>query len=783
MELKEFQQRAIAELNAAMGDPNRREIVLKSPTGSGKTIILTHFMAGWMRDHANMAFVWLTPGEGNLEEQSKAKMDHYCRNAQTKLLADVMTGGFAAGDAVFINWQKLTMEGNNALKDGERTNFLEWIDKARSAGIAFKVVIDESHHSFTEKTDSVVRWFGTDKIVRASATPNVDPAAIMIDIPEEEVIASGLIKKMMHVNPGFPMRIDLDADTDRTRYLLEKAMAKRGELVAAFREAGSAVNPLVVVQLPNNSDALLQTVEEWFSTQGIDVAGGTFAVWLAKRKDNVEGLEQNDCRQVAVVIKQAVATGWDCPRAHILVKLRENMDERFEIQTIGRIRRMPEGRHYGNGLLDGCYLYTFDERFTAGVVGGYTDTDIGVKKLFIRSEHKAFSLTKEQRTSVAETRDAEQALKAVAAWFRRHYGLGPDFAKNQARLESNGYVFGDRIVDKTISGDARTTAQLKSASRTMNEVEVGVPVNTHRHGRDFHHCLGEIGAANALPYDDTRMIVHRVFGTKPDDKSKCLRLVAAPLYAFVINNAKRLRGDFTEAMAAEFKFTTSGDATVEKEFRFPHEWLCAYSAKASNQDESAKNVYAGYPKSAMTMKTRSKGEMKFEKWCESHGEVKWVYRNGDKGDEFFSIVYEDNSGHQRLFFPDYVLSVCGKVWIVEVKGGWSGSGKSENIDPYAVKKAAALNDYCARQGLGGGLVCHDEEEDILKIALSGYSEDVQSSCWQPLDDVIISKTTHGAETAAMDTAGDFQYHDIGESGVLRAALSEAPADDGSTFID
>ena len=310
MKLRAFQLQAVADLNAAMAVEGKRDIVLKSPTGSGKTIILTHFMAEYMRDHAKTVFVWLTPGEGNLEEQSKAKMDRYCHNASTKLLQDVMTGGFAAGDAVFINWQKLTMKGNNALKDGERTNFLEWIGKARGEGITFKVIIDESHHSFTEKTDAVVRWFGTDKIIRASATPDSNPSATLIEIPEEDVIAAGLIKKVIHINPGFPMQIDLDEDRDRTCYLLEKALAKRTELVQAFRSIGSGVNPLILVQLPNNSDALLDTVEEWFAERHIDVAGGTFAVWLAKRKDNVEGLTDNDGRQEAVVIKQAVATGW-----------------------------------------------------------------------------------------------------------------------------------------------------------------------------------------------------------------------------------------------------------------------------------------------------------------------------------------------------------------------------------------------------------------------------------------------------------------------------------------
>ena len=114
--LANFQLRAIKSLLEAMDEPCR-EIILKSPTGSGKTIILTHFMDEYVKGHAKTVFVWLTPGKGNLEEQSKAKMDKYIHNAQTKLLADVMTSGFSENDACFINWEKLTKKGNNALKD------------------------------------------------------------------------------------------------------------------------------------------------------------------------------------------------------------------------------------------------------------------------------------------------------------------------------------------------------------------------------------------------------------------------------------------------------------------------------------------------------------------------------------------------------------------------------------------------------------------------------------------------------------------------------------------
>lgn len=113
---------------------------------------------------------------------------------------------------------------------------------------------------------------------------------------------------------------------------------------------------MIIVQLPNKSDALLDRVEEYFESKGITYENNLLSVWLSDKKQNLEDIEDNDATPIAVIIKQAVATGWDCPRAQILVKLRDNMSEVFEIQTIGRIRRMPEAKHYGEDLLDCCYL-------------------------------------------------------------------------------------------------------------------------------------------------------------------------------------------------------------------------------------------------------------------------------------------------------------------------------------------------------------------------------------------------------------------------------------------
>ena len=69
---------------------------------------------------------------------------------------------------------------------------------------------------------------------------------------------------------------------------------------------------------------------------------GKLGIWLSEQKRNYINVQDLDNEVEYLIIKQAIATGWDAPRAKILIKNRENMGEAFTIQTIGRIRRMPE---------------------------------------------------------------------------------------------------------------------------------------------------------------------------------------------------------------------------------------------------------------------------------------------------------------------------------------------------------------------------------------------------------------------------------------------------------
>lgn len=727
IQLTPFQLEALNKLMDAM-QKTGCDIVLKSPTGSGKTIILTHFMSEFMQSNANTVFVWLTPGKGNLEEQSKAKMDAYIHNAQTKLLSDVMTSGFEDGDACFINWEKLTKKGNTALKDSERTNFIEWITRAHDAGLSFKIIIDESHQNFTAKADEIIQLFKTDKIIRASATPLADKNALIVEVTENEVIEQGLIKKLIAINENFPQKIETQ---NQTHYLLEEAEKKRLELKTEFLNRSVNVNPLVIVQLPNNSDALLENVLAFYQTKQMTTENGLVAVWLSKQHENLDDIEKNNAPQEIVIIKQAIATGWDCPRAHILVKLRDNMDETFEIQTIGRIRRMPEAHHYGCDLLDTCYLYTFDEKFTEGVKAALGDA-LDAKTIFLKNEYKKISLVKEQRSAVSGGKDLRETTKAVAEYFLENN------CKTKASFETSGFIFSDDIVRKTVSGSAATFNEMNSIN--LNKIEFREKLNTHTHGKEFHNRLGRLGQELGVDYGNAVIVINKLFSSKTKYSEKILRLEPKQLYAFVINNFELLKHYMREAMAANLEQLLNFGKTmqkVQKEFLIPQSTLFTYDGKNRVQKVYSKNVYSQYLSSA---EKRSGPEKKFEKFLEECEAVDWFYKNGDKGDEYFSLVYFDNGAAQKLFYPDYVVSVKGKVWICETKGGFDRTGNSQDIDIFSPKKFAVLKAYLEQQNLYGGFVRFDENSQELFIATEKYCDDISDSSWKPLKEVFAGKS-------------------------------------------
>ena len=765
MDLMNFQNKAISQIQAAI-ENGKTEIILKSCTGSGKTIMLTHFMDEYLKCHSKTVFIWFTPGKGNLEEQSKKKMDSYIHGAQTKLLSDVMTSGFCENDCCFINWELLNKNDNVAVRNGEHTNFIEYIQKARDSGLKFILIIDESHMNDSKKSAVIINYFksGTNSIpiIRASATPNGydqnNPKLEFIEVPEKDVISEGLIKKMLIINEGFPVTILTNEITElegenQVSYLLNKALGKQKLLRKKFIEHGEKINPLILVQMPNSSDALLEEVQEWFSSHDITYGNNRLAIWLSEngkskfsRHENLEGIEANDAEQEALIFKMAVATGWDCPRAHILVKLRDHEGEKFEIQTFGRIRRMPNAHHYEDDALDSCYLYTWDNKFTEGAKAFLEHGAWDAAYIQLKDKYKNITLKSQQRPDVIDENDAEDTMKSVVKHYSKKYGLkaGKNLEENKKLLKSAGYVFNDKIVVSAKMG--RTETLDASKMNQMYDSDFAVPLNTHTHGRQFHHEVGIFSTGVSLKYEKMITVIRRVFykNTKPAEESKrkntkysLLNLGTRELYSFIINNADLLKQDFHEAITeldSEIQKTLTFDSSeiVVKDFHIPQVCLFTYDGSDKAQKVYSKNVYAEYRESA---EVRSMPERKFEEFCENTPYIQWFYKNGDKGTDFYSVAYKDGTGKMRLFYPDYVVGTKGGLWIIETKGGFSASGQSQNIDDFAPRKFEVLKNYLTQYKLKGGFV-RTNRKGKLCICTEHFNDDIDGNDWQLLEDVM-----------------------------------------------
>ena len=71
---------------------------------------------------------------------------------------------------------------------------------------------------------------------------------------------------------------------------------------------------------------------------------------------------------------------------------------------------------------------------------------------------------------------------------------------------------------------------------------------------------------------------------------------------------------------------------------------------------------------------RSTSERLFEIHCEDRDDIEWIYKNGDTGQQYMSIVYLQGMSAQLLFILITLLKENGEVWIIETKGGEQKEG-------------------------------------------------------------------------------------------------------------
>ncbi len=725
------------------GGTKKNNTILQAPTGSGKTAILVRLMDRILKndDTKNIAFVWLTPGAGDLEEQSWRKTSENAIFVKSVFLEDSLRDGFQPGTATFLNWEMVSNKRHNiALKDGERANLYQAVDDAKERNVKFILIIDEEHRNQTTKAQHIIDTFNAEMIFRASATPLEDKSAEKVLIPEEDVIAEGLITRNVIINEQFngggskqELRL---SDED----FLDAADSKRKKLKVLYRDRKSTINPLVLIQFPDekkSSEEVEDKVKQVrkYLTKELGQKEENIATWLSGEHINVTEIQKNDSNINYLLMKQAVSTGWDVPRAKILVKLRLNTSYNFTIQTIGRIRRMPERHYYPEEELNNSYVYSNDSNYVYEIIKQGIGSGITQMSLQKNINPDTFHIKSKKKKNYVY-KDLETVTKALHKEFTKEFHLNNDVDHNKKQLEMYGWRFGREIFSTVKSG---SVSRLEDIATQTKDIQTSIPIiNTSDFGYRYDSVMALIKPYLHIGEDLTniRAIVNDLFGVgEPgSDIKPLLQLHPKDRYAFIINNAMKIK-NVVMNMDASYSYTfheevslTDSNVTYEK-FLLPVR--DGYNDNGEKGKLLNKNVYAGYTTSNWVK--QSGPEKMIEERLNSIKEIKWFYRSKDHGEKYFSITYDSDT---REFFPDYLVKTMdGDTYILETKGA-----EKQNIDKYAHMKFDALKNYvqneCEAPTHFAFVRPSLEHKGILLYNNSKWEEVVDGSkYWKPLEEL------------------------------------------------
>lgn len=735
IKLKAFQNEMIDKL-LEFTSPNYKvdELHIKAPTGSGKTICLLSWIDSYISStQDNVAFVWFTPGAGELEEQSYKRSLEF-HNITSQTIDDALLNGFDKGTVTFINYERVIGKKSKAmLTESENDNLNDVIESAFQKNINFILIIDEAHRNDTDKAHNVINKFKSSKMVKVSATipdPNLTDKIEYYEVSEEAVIKSGLITKSVVVNDV------LDANQsvkDEISTLIDAAENKRKKIKKEYLINEKNINPLVIVQLPDeSSDNLVNKVENYIESQLKKTYDNKkLGIWLSDRKMNIKNVNSLNNAIEYLIIKQAIATGWDAPRAKILVKLRENMEEAFTIQTIGRVRRMPEPNkgHYGIDLLDNSYLYTFDTDFLNGVFsqgGGVVPTPL----LAAKDKAKSLVLKSQKIKNDNSIINEKQILNNIYTGIKNTLKLDGDTLNNEKVFKNHGYYISDKIKSMYKQGQFDTLHN----SEYLIDKERWIDADYYGNRLDLIHAFHELGRVVHLPVSKVEALL-KMFFMKASRYTQysILALNTKEWTAFILNHWRELRELFREidvrvSIQSTFNYE---DNIIESEFTIPLKERYNYNPLDENKVITT-NVYENYWSSCIDTRS-SLVERLFERYIEENkGIIDYVYKNGDKGPQYFSLVYGTNGGISH-FYPDYIVKLKnGDIFVIETKGGEDQYGNSKNIDPYSHTKYEALKNYGAKYDVKWAFV-RDKYEKLYFLTQSEWVDNISNDGWKDID--------------------------------------------------
>jgi type III restriction enzyme len=712
---------------------DRKKLVFKAPTGSGKTVMASQMLDELTTQLAEVekevAIIWIAPNK--LHQQSYMRMKNYF--SETRVLRPVMydeldhsTNGYIkSGEIFFVNWESINKDKNIMVRETENSSSLyDIVQRTKEEHDMPVIVVIDEEHMFggraAKQSEKVLQNINPKLEIRISATPITSPDEL-VSVSRDRVIKEEMIKDGITINP---LLNEIGKGVGENEYMLDIAIAKRNEIKAAYEALGVRINPLLLIQLPNDNTEVVdeeeRTIIEMVKTRldakyGITTGNGKLAVWLASDKQNLDGLENDYNLTEALLFKQAIALGWDCPRAAVLLIFRDIKSTTFGVQTVGRIMRMPEQKYYPNQLLNHGWVYTNLSKDRIEIVAD--DINYITKALV--------AYRREGLNNVALTSVYSERLSA------ERNRLGPDFWPVLVEsfnskwfkqpIQKSLFEFSPFDDEETVPAkDSYNSSFLTDTAKNRNQAERIDNIDFGNHGVQIQlvsdvEVTGEAGTTlldekNQIKYSKNQaelLIMFNEFCAKMLTGFEKVSITSLRGYiyqlmeeylGFLETDTPRIilyyrnKGHFEEIICfAIAKYiikinTRRKEAKLRsyKEYTWEIPDVREYNENSNQEVQEVKN-HALMP--FIQLKSCSSPEKRFEAFLEEHNDcIDWWYKNGDEGKQHYSISYTGMDESLQLFYIDFVIRMKnGQIFLFDTK--------SQQSDMEAPNKHNSFVDY------------------------------------------------------------------------------------------
>jgi type III restriction enzyme len=513
------------------------------------------------------------------------------------------------------------------------------------------IVIDEGHKTKTKLSIDFLRELNPAFIIEYTATPR-EESNILVEIHSSELKEEQMVK--------LPIVLESSAQWQNT---ILRGTLQRDEIEKETKKSkGEYIRPIALLQAESDikeKDCVTIDKIKEFLTKERKIPEDEIAIKTSKTNE-LEGVDlfSKKCKIRYIITINALAEGWDCSFAYVLISV-ANIGSKIAVeQIIGRIVRMPNAKKKDKELLNRCYIFASAKNFNEAanqIISGLESNGYSKSDLINATE-------KSQEYELEVSRKVKEDLAVPMVSYEGENLAFEDLIGEEFELSKQDPKFEFKV---HYDNDGRALIDIQEGDKWVRSAQQ--ILNLSYKDKNFSkeelvQWLDKKLRFTMIEKPDKIKFIEKAVDHQLKDKT--ISELSVNRYVFVT----KLDGIINEVLENYSKerfneFIKKGKIKVEPLEKFPEKIILT---ELPNQEWN-KNYYGGVDK-------LNKEELNFvgRLDLDTLPNIKFWVRNREKKDPFYIQGWKKNK-----FYPDFVaVTTKGNILSLE----WKGEDRVSNED-------------------------------------------------------------------------------------------------------